>query len=253
MKKWSTILLLIGTTVLLSGCGATNQEGFFYDTFVFPFAKLLEWLGNTLGGNFGLAIIIITIIIRLVLMPFMLKTFKNQQEMKGKMDKLKPEMQEIQKKLKETKDTEEQRKLQQEMMQLYQKHGVNPLNMGCLPLIIQMPILLGLYYAIIGSPDIATHTFLWFNLGEANIIMALIAGVVYFGQAKVSLIGIAEEQLQQMKIISYLSPVMILIFSLNAPAALPLYWTVGGVFVIGQTLFAKKYYQAEPTLNEEKA
>ncbi|MFP3514284.1 YidC/Oxa1 family membrane protein insertase, partial [Peribacillus sp. SIMBA_075] len=80
---------------------------------------------------YGMAIVVITIIIRLVLMPFMLRTYKRQQGMKVKMDKMRPEMEDIQKRLKETKDKEEQMKLQQEMMGLYKKHDVNPLNMGC--------------------------------------------------------------------------------------------------------------------------
>ncbi|MEI5908885.1 membrane protein insertase YidC [Bacillus spongiae] len=248
MKKQLTYFIIAFSSLfLLSGCqAAQNQDGFFYKIFVSPFATALHEIGTFLGGNFGLAIIIITLLIRLILMPFMLKTYKNQQAMKVKMEKLKPEMKAIQEKLKATKDTEEQRKLQQEMMQLYQKHGVNPLNMGCLPILIQMPILLGLYYAIIGSEEIASHTFLWFNLGQTDIPIAIIAGIIYFAQAKVSLIGISSEQLKQMKFISYLSPILIFVFSLTAPSALPLYWTVGGLFLIIQTLISKKYYQEHP-------
>ena len=76
------------------------------------------------------------------------KNYKNQQGMKEKMDKLKPEMDAIQQKLKAAKTKEEQMALQQEMMGLYEKYDVNPMNMGCLPVIIQMPVIMGLYYAI---------------------------------------------------------------------------------------------------------
>ncbi|WP_335870806.1 membrane protein insertase YidC [Bacillus sp. 2205SS5-2] len=248
------LILMLSSVFFLSGCQAVqNEEGLFYNTFVFPFAKALHGIGTFLGGNFGLAIIIITLLIRLVLMPFMIKTYKTQQAMKGKMENLKPEMKEIQDKMKTTEDAEEKKRLQQDMMQLYQKHGVNPLNMGCLPVLIQMPILLGLYYAIRGSEEIASHTFLWFNLGQPDIAMAIIAGIIYFGQAKVTLVGLPEEQLKQMKMISYLSPVMILIFSFTAPSALPLYWTVGGIFLIGQTLISKKYFQSHPDKSKEEA
>ena len=106
----------------------------------------------------------------------MLKQYKTQANMKEKMDLLKPEMDEIQKKLKTAKDPKKQQELQKEMMGLYQKHGVNPLNMGCLPLLIQMPILMAFYYAIRDSHEIATHSFLWFNLGQPDIWLTALAG-----------------------------------------------------------------------------
>ncbi|HBZ11946.1 MAG TPA: OxaA precursor [Bacillus bacterium] len=244
--------MLVITSAMLGGCsGVTNQTGFFYDFFVRPFAWLIHEIGTVLGGNFGLALIIITLLIRLVLMPFMLKTYKNQQMMKVKMDKLRPEMEEIQKRSKEAKTPEEQQKIQMEMMNLYKKHEVNPLNMGCLPVLIQMPILMGLYYAIRSSTDIASHTFLWFNLGHSDIIMTILAGLVYFVQAQVSLATVPEAQKNQMRLFSYMSPVMIIFISLNAPAALPLYWAVGGIFLIIQTYIGRKYYTQHPEKAEE--
>jgi YidC/Oxa1 family membrane protein insertase len=165
--------------------------------------------------------------------------------MKEKMDKLKPELDVIQKKLKGTKDQKEQQKLQQEMMGLYQKHGVNPLNVGCLPLLIQMPILMGLYYAISGSHEIATHSFLWFNLGQPDLWITAAAGIVYLLQFKASQANMTLEQQKQLKFMGLLSPLMIVIFSFNAPAALPLYWTVGGVFLILQTYISRKLYSVK--------
>jgi YidC/Oxa1 family membrane protein insertase len=254
MKKWITLIIVSITVMTLTGCqsSATNQNGFFHNILVEPFVKAIHAIGTFLGGDFGLAIIVITLIIRLILLPLMLRTYKNQQLMKVKMDKLKPEMDTIQKKIKATKNAEEQRKLQQEMMGLYQKHGVNPLQMGCLPILIQMPVLFGLYYAIRGSHEIATHTFLWFNLGHPDIAMTIIAGIVYLAQSQVTLVGLPEAQKKQMKMIGLLSPVMIVFISLSSPAALPLYWTVGGLFLIGQTLLSKKYYQSHiPELKKE--
>lgn len=161
------------------------------------------------------------------------------------MDLLKPELDEIQKKLKSTKKPEEQQKLQQEMFALYRKHGVNPLSVGCLPIIIQMPILLGFYYAIRGSKEIATHSFLWFNLGQPDLFMTAAAGIVYYLQFKVSQSNLPEAQQNQMKYFGLLSPIMIVFVSLHAPAVLPLYWTVGGLFLIMQTILARKLYSTE--------
>ena len=175
-------------------------------------------------------------------MPLMLRQYKNQQNMKEKMEFLKPEMDQIQKKIKSTKDSAEQKKLQQEMMGLYQKHGVNPLSVGCLPMLIQMPILMGLYYAIKSSSEIASHSFLWFNLGHSDIWITAAAGLIYYLQFKVSQSNMTLEQQKQMKFMGLISPIMIVMFSLNAPSALPLYWTVGGILLIAQNLLARKMY-----------
>jgi len=251
-KKISLLSILVFATLVLSGCsGVENKEGTFYNIFVRPFEFLIEFFGDIFNGSYGLAIIAITILIRLILMPLMLKNYKTQQGMKVKMDKLKPEMDEIQKKLKAAKTKEEQMALQQEMMGLYRKHDVNPLNMGCLPLLIQMPVIMGLYFAILYSTDIKTHEFLWFHLGSPDVIMTLIAGAVYFLQAKVSLWTVPEEQKQQMKLMVYISPIMIMFISFSSMAALPLYWAVGGILLIFQTYLGRKFYSNHPEKAEE--
>ncbi|MGK7379035.1 membrane protein insertase YidC [Planococcus sp. 1R117A] len=248
MKKKIALLSLLAVSILiLSGCSAVeNKEGFFYTIFVAPFDFSLDYLGALFNGSYGLAIVAITVIIRLVLMPFMLRTYKRQQGMKVKMDRLRPEMEDIQKRLKETKDKEEQMKIQQEMMGLYKKHDVNPLNMGCLPVIIQMPIVMGLYFAILYSPDVKSHEFLWFNLGSPDILMTLIAGAVYFFQARVSLWTMPEQQQKQMKMFIYISPIMIMFVSFTSMAALPVYWAVGGILLIIQTFIGRKFYSNHP-------
>ncbi|WP_164489538.1 membrane protein insertase YidC [Rummeliibacillus sp. TYF005] len=249
MKKKLWLISMLGLApFVLAGCDSVkNQEGFFYSTFVKPMEFLLDFFGNNIfGGSYGPAIILITVIIRLVLMPFMLKNYKNQQGMKDKMDKLKPEMDEIQKKLKAAKTKEEQMALQQEMMGLYKKYNVNPMNMGCLPVIIQMPIIMGLYYAILYSGEVQAHPFLWFELGKPDIVMTIIAGVVYFIQAQVSLWTVPEQQKSQMKMMMYISPIMIMFISFSSMAALPLYWSVSGAILIFQTYLGRKFYSVHP-------
>ncbi|MEH7254540.1 membrane protein insertase YidC, partial [Neobacillus niacini] len=228
-----------------SDCSAADgkSDGFFHTYFVEPFIVSIHFLAEFFNGNYGLSIILVTLIIRLLLMPFMLKQYRNQMNMKEKMDGMKPEMEDIQKKMKEEKDPKKKQELQQELMGLYSKHGVNPLNMGCLPLLIQMPILTGFYYAIRGSEEIASHRFLWFSLGDPNIVITLIAGVIYYFQFKVSQSSMPAAQQQQMKFMGLLSPLMIVIFSFSSPAALPLYWAVGGTFLILQTWLSRKLYK----------
>ncbi|NIK27587.1 YidC/Oxa1 family membrane protein insertase [Thalassobacillus devorans] len=133
--------------------------------------------------------------------------------------------------------------LQQDMMALYKKHGVNPLATGCLPLFIQMPILMGFYYAIKSSHEIATHSFLWFNLGAADIPLALIAGAIYFVQFRVQQKLMPVDPTNNNPMVRWMgliSPLMILIISFSMPAAIPLYWTIGGLFLTGQSLLISK-------------
>lgn len=253
MKKLQLSLLLLSTTILLAGCQAVeNKEGFFYSTFVKPMNWALDTLGNLFDGSYGLAIIAITLIIRLILLPFMLKSYKSQSEMKVKMDKVRPQMTDIQARMKAAATKEEKMEVQQEMMALYKENNLNPLNMGCLPMLIQMPVVMGLYFAIRYSTEIKTHSFLWFDLGSTDIIMTAIAGIIYFIQAKVSLLTVPEEQKAQMKLMIYVSPIMIVFISLSSMAALPLYWAVGGAFLIVQTFIGRKLYPPAPVTKEKE-
>ncbi|MGE7113351.1 membrane protein insertase YidC [Lysinibacillus sp. NPDC047702] len=248
MKNLKLFSMLGLVVFVLSGCQAVqNKEGFFYSIFVKPMEFLLEFFGNTIfSGSYGLAIIAITVLIRLVLMPIMLKNYRQQQLMKTKMDAFKPEMEAVQKKMKEAKTKEEQMQHQQEMMALYQKHGINPLNMGCLPMLIQMPIIMGLYFSILYSSDVKSHEFLWFSLGSPDIVMTIVAGIVYLVQARVSLWTVPEQQKAQMKMFIYISPIMIVFISMSSMAALPLYWSVSGALLIIQTYIGRKYYSEHP-------
>ncbi|WP_174616024.1 membrane protein insertase YidC [Virgibacillus ihumii] len=232
--------------LLLTGC-ATNEPidpesaNFFEHYFILPFSIIIKYVAALFSGNFGLSIIVITLLIRLAIMPFMLKQMKTSREMQQKMKVLKPEMDTINEKYKGKTDMDCKMEKQQEMQKLYQKHQLNPISsMGCLPMLIQFPILIGFYYAIRRTPEIATHNFLWFNLGHTDLILTGAAVLIYFVQSRVSLIGMDEKQKKQMALFSFISPVLIGIVSLNAPAALPLYWAVGGLFLIFQTIISKK-------------
>ncbi len=248
MKRLKLGVLFFSLTFILAGCQAVeNEEGFFYSTFVKPMNWLLEFLGNDVfNGSYGLAIIAITLMIRLILMPFMLKNYRTQANMKAKMDVVKPLMEDVQKRMKEAQTKEEQMAVQQEMLALYKEHNINPLNMGCLPILIQMPVITGLYFAILYSEDVKTHTFLWFDLGAPDLVMTVVAGIIYFIQAKVSLWTVPEAQKQQMKMMIYISPIMIVLISFTSMAALPLYWSVGGIFLIIQTYIGRRYYSPVP-------
>ncbi|GAA3715393.1 membrane protein insertase YidC [Salinicoccus jeotgali] len=247
-KKW-LFPLMIGLVLVLSGCDYSQEEnrnGFFFNTFVRPMDSLVHWLGENLNNNYGLAIIAVTLIVRLAIFPFMMRTYKNQMMMREKMKIVKPEMEEIQKKVKVATTQEEKMEAQQEMMGLYKKHGINPLNMGCLPMLIQMPIVMALYFSLkFPSEGGITEypSFLWMNLTEQDLFMVAIAGIVYAGQAFVSMQFVSPEQRKQMQLFMYISPIMIIWISLISPSALPLYWAVGGLFLIFQTWAGNTFYK----------
>ena len=230
---------LLGLLILLSGCTQVNEEitaestGIWNQYFVYPLSWLIKNVAEFLGENYGLSIIIVTLLIRLVLLPLMIKQTKSSKAMQA----IQPEMKALREKY-SSKDQATQQKLQQETMQLFQKHGVNPLA-GCFPLIIQMPILIGFYHAIMRTSEIANHNFLWFDLGDSDpyFILPLVAGVTTFIQQKITMIGMDNNP--QMAMMLWLMPIMIVIFAISFPAALSLYWVVGNIFMIVQTFLIK--------------
>lgn len=238
-RTW-LIVAFIAAIAVLSGCSQINEpitpqsKGFWNEYIVYPLSWLIKYVAHILGGSFGLSIIVVTIFIRLLILPLMIQQTRNAKAMQA----LQPEIQKLREKY-SSKDMQTQQKLQQEMMLLFQKHGVNPMA-GCFPLLIQMPILIGFYHAIRRTREIAEHTFLWFDLGDKDpyYILPIIAGVTTFIQQKIMMAG-AGEQNPQMAVMLWMMPIMIVIVAINFPAALSLYWVVGNIFSIVQTYLIK--------------
>ncbi|GGG03816.1 membrane protein insertase YidC [Paenibacillus abyssi] len=251
LNKHAWKLIPLSLLLLLSGCGSVTEPidaqttGWFNHYFIYSFSRLITFLAGLFNGNYGLSIILVTLLVRGALLPLMLRQYRAQANMRAKMMELQPELQALKDKYKDAvKGSEAQKNMQTEMMQLYQKHQINPLGMGCLPLLIQLPFLYAFYYAIRRTPEIASHSFLWFNLGHPDHILPIAAAIIYFVQFKISQQGSTPEQQKQMAFIGLLSPIMMGLFSFTAPAALPLYWTVGGCFLIFQSWLAKRLYPA---------
>jgi len=251
-RFWFIPLLAL---LALTGCSVSdtpideNTTGWFNHYFVYSFSRLIGFTAELFHGNYGLAIILVTLLIRFALMPLMLRQSKKQAALQGKMRGLQPELQALKEKYRDKeKDPAFQGEMQKEMLALYSKHQVNPLAVGCLPLLLQIPILTGFYYAIRRTPEIAEHSFLWFNLGHTDLVLPLLAAAVYYVQFRLSQRGMAPEQAKQTAVLGLLSPVMMGLFSFSAPAAMPLYWVVGGCFLIFQTWLAKRLYPVPSTV-----
>src|SRR5699024_228748 len=204
-KKFLPISLLIGFAVLLSGCTdlktPINAEstGIWNEYFVYPMSRFILFFADLLG-SYGLAIIVVTLIIRTILVPLNVKQLKSSKAMQD----IEPEMKELQKKY-SAKDQKTQQKVQQETMELFQKNGVKPLA-GCLPIFVQMPVLIGIYHAIMRTDAIQGHTFLWFSLDSPDYILPLIAGGATFLQQKLMMSGNQASQNPQMAAMLYLMP-----------------------------------------------
>ncbi|WP_238322773.1 membrane protein insertase YidC [Gorillibacterium massiliense] len=256
-QKWAkpVLVMLIGIIpiIVLSGCSTASSSnpinadspGIFNHYLIYPFSNLIKFFANAFHGDYGLSIVLLTFIIRLAIMPLMMNQTKKQMAMKEKMAVLQPELTALKEKYKNDVSADAKKQQQVEMMQLYQKHQFNPLNMGCLPVLLQWPITLAFYNAIRRTPEIAAHDFLWFSLGKTDMILPLIAAAVYYIQFRVSQsvsTQVQQNQNNQMAFIGLLSPIMMGVFAFAMPAALPLYWAVGGIFIIVQTIILNKMY-----------
>ncbi len=241
-KKLLTIAAIMASAMLfLSGCvqhtASGKPYGFVYDNLAVPTQHVLVWLSQILGNILGWAIIVITFIVRLVLMPIMIKQSKNATVQQEKIAHIKPLMEDITKRQKEATSDAERMAINQEMMQLYRDNNISMTGgIGCLPLLIQMPIFAALYAAIQYSPELSRSYFYGINLGQRSFTLVALSFVVYALQGWLSTLGVPEAQRAQMRQMMIISPLMITFMTYISPAGLGLYFFVGGIFACIQTL-----------------
>lgn len=232
-RRIALLVSLFAIVFVLSGCSPSGvtapidpeTAGFFTKYFVYPLSQTLDWFANNLWGQYGLSILVVTIIIRFIILPLTLKQYRSSKRMQD----LQPEMKKIKEKYKD-----DAKKQQEETMKLFQTNGVNPLA-GCFPILVQMPILIALYQAIMRNEHIREHTFLWMNLGTPDkfYILPLIAAATTFIQQKF----MQTQMTPQMQSLMFIFPVMIFVMSMNFASALPLYWVYSNIFTIVQSYF----------------
>lgn len=202
-------------------------------------------------GNYGLSIIVFTIIVKMILMPLTVKQTKST----FAMSEINPKVKEIQAKYKNKPE-----KQNEEISKLYKESGINPLS-GCLPILIQMPILMGLFYVF---KDPVTHgvfaskaamaaangNFLWIKaLSKPDYILAVFSGVSAYLMQKVMT---PKDQIEgPMKMMSWLLAGMSLYWGFIFPAALTLYWGVSNIFSVFQYYLITRPLKAK--LEQEKA
>ena len=194
--------------------------------------QFLTFLLNTTDkyvGNFGVSIIIVTILIKIMLLPLTLKQDKSMKEMK----KLQPELEKIKEKY-----ANDKQMLNIKTMELYKEHKVNPLG-GCLPLLLQLPILFALFGVLRNGIIPKDSSFLWLKLSVPDpfYVLPVLNGAVSFFQQK--LMGSADSN-PQMKNMMYIFPIMMIMFSVKMPSGLQLYWLTSSILAVIQQYFIMK-------------
>ena len=246
-----------------------------WDTIILnPVLNSLIALSTVVGNNFGLAIIVLTVVVRLILFPLTVRQTKSTKAMQ----ELQPKIQELQKKY-----GRNQQKLQQEMMQIYKEAKINPL--GCLwPMVIQFPVWIALYQSIIralaSSPEdliqlsqslyswpIVTQAlpldekFLWLYLSKPDpyLILAVLVGITMWVQQKMVTPPPTDPKQQQMtQITTLMMPLMFAMFTLSFPSGLALYWAVSNIIGIVIQYFVSggwgylKFSTASKTLSPKR-
>lgn len=202
-----------------------------------PLTNLLDTFFN-FTGSYVVALVILTVLIRLILMYPNYKSFKSQLAVTQKSLGNKDKLIELQSNLSKAKTDEERKEYQLQISQIMMEN-FSGMKTGCLTALIQFPILSGLYYTITKSNAIQHENFFWFNLGSADIFMTIIAGLTMMFQIYMS-VKLADNSHPQMKIMIFMMPLMIVISSIFMPSAIPFYWTISSLWVILQNFVFNK-------------
>ncbi len=226
--------------------------GFFATIISYPLIVIYQ-----LVKTYGVAIIILTLLVRLVIVPLYSKQIKYS----AQMAELQPKIKEIQ-----TKYAKDRQMMNQKTQELYAEYGINPAS-GCLPLLIQMPIIMGLYtllryplnYMKASFMVLAVHeSFLWIpDLSQPDPwILPLLAGVTtYFTyQATQASADTGNgAQAGMMNAMKYVFPIMIFAMGRSFPAGLALYWSIGNIFTVVQTMILNKVRRKQKIKDEALA
>ena len=256
IKRIALSIMGVAMLLVLTGCvqvdKATGQPtGFIWNTIGAPMAEAIKYFATDKGLGFGVAIIIVTIIVRLIILPLGIYQSWKATLHSEKMNALKHVLEPHQTRLKEATTQEEKLEAQQALFAAQKEHGISMFGgVGCFPLLIQMPFFSAIYFAAQHTEGVAEASFLGIALGSPSWILIACAGVLYYVQSLLSLHGVEDEtQREQLKKMIYMSPMMIVMFSIFSPASVTLYWVVGGFMMILQQFIVN--YIIRPKLRKK--
>ena len=198
-----------------------------------PLFSFVVWIFG-LVGNWGLAIILLTIVVKIALFPLMARSYKSM----AKMRKVAPQLKRLQERY-----ADDKQKLSQEMMGLYKKEGANPLG-GCLPMLMQMPVFFALYWVLYESVELRhAPFFLWIvdlSAMDPWFVLPILMGASQYGMQMMNPPMPDPMQQQMMRIMPLFFCVIMAFF----PAGLVLYWVVNNLFSFAQQFYATRKYGA---------
>lgn len=225
-----------------------KYEGLWTSFFVKPLAFILLTLGRFVK-NYGVSVIIISLIIRLIAFPITRKTAMQSELMK----KAQPEINKIQKKYANKQDQESMIKQNQELMAVYKKYNISPMS-GCLFAFLQLPIFIAFFEAVQRTPAIFEDLFLGLQLGTtpvvgftsttgiAYILLMILIAITTFYSFKMNSTGNMEDP--NMKMMPIMMSGMIIVTALFMPSGLGIYWVTSNIFTIIQNILVKRSKKA---------
>lgn len=256
----AALALVTVFALVLSGCATQttqkptqishNSSNWWDAWVVYYLSQFVLWIAKVCGGSYGWAIIIFTVIIRVILLPLNAVQINSTR----KMQEIQPELKALQEKY-SSKDLETRNKLNEETQKLYKEAGVNPYA-GCLPMVIQLPVMWALYQAIWRTPEMQNGKFLWMDLGKPDpyYILPILATVFTFLSSYIATLSVPKSsQTTMTKMMSYVMAIMVGIWAIVFQSAISLYWVISNLFQVGQTLVLQNpfKYRKEQEAKEE--
>ena len=256
IKRIALSIMGVAMLLVLTGCvqidKATGQPtGPVWEFLGAPMGEAIKYLATDKGLGFGVAIIVVTIIVRLLILPLGIYQSWKATLHSEKMNALKDVLEPHQTRLKEATTQEEKLEAQQALFAAQKEHGISMLGgVGCFPILIQLPFFSAIYFAAQHTEGVSEASFLGIALGSPSWILLACAGVLYYLQSLLSLHGVEDEtQREQLKKMIYMSPLMIVMFSIFSPASVTLYFVVGGIIMIFQQFIIN--YLIRPKLRKK--
>nr|WP_269325571.1 YidC/Oxa1 family membrane protein insertase [Lactobacillus delbrueckii] len=256
----AVLALVTVFALVLSGCATQttqkptpishNSSNWWDAWVVYYLSQFVLWIAKVCGGSYGWAIIVFTVIIRVILLPLNAVQINSTR----KMQEIQPELKALQEKY-SSKDLETRNKLNEETQKLYKEAGVNPYA-GCLPMVIQLPVMWALYQAIWRTPEMQNGKFLWMDLGKPDpyYILPILATVFTFLSSYIATLSVPKSsQTTMTKMMSYVMAIMVGIWAIVFQSAISLYWVISNLFQVGQTLVLQNpfKYRKEQEAKEE--
>lgn len=242
-KTWLKGLALAMVPLVLAGCNATstidaNSTGLWDRYIIYNLSQVIIWLSNLFGGSYAIGIIVFTILLLLIITPLT----KMQMDSQRQMAEIQPELEKLKQQY-PNRDRASMEALQHAQADLMQERGVNQYA-GCLPLLVQLPIMMALYQAISRTDVLREGHFLWMSLGKPDpyFILPLVAATLTWYSSHL-MVKSNPIQNASTKMMTYIAPVMILLISFNFPSAITLYWVVSNAMRVVQTLLLYNPYK----------